>query len=130
MHDGALDVNQFRSTRCVQMTEDLLSNHPLPMPDIIARRTGRKIQLSTTIALVVLFALAVITVSIGIAQADTLGAMIDDETGQLALFGLIFGVVGTGGVMAVVMWMTAPSTAYEGARKRLPALGRSSATSL
>jgi hypothetical protein len=104
------------------MVEDLLSNHRLPSPEVVAPRPRRKLQLSTTISLVVLFALAVIAVSIGIAQAETLSAMVDDETGRLALFGLIFGVVATGGVTAFVMWMTAPTTAYEEARKQLPAL--------
>ena len=111
------------------MTEDLLSNHRLAMPGAVALRARRKLQLSTTISLVVLFALAVIAVSIGIAQAETLGAMVDDETGRLALFGLICVVVMTGGITAIGMWLTAPSTAYEGARKRLPALGRTSGTS-
>jgi hypothetical protein len=111
------------------MTEDLLSNHRPPMPDAVAPRARRKLQLSTTISLVVLFALAVIAVSIGIAQAETLGTMVDDETGRLALFGLICAIVMTGGVTAIGMWLTAPSAAYEGARKGLPALGRTSATS-
>jgi hypothetical protein len=104
------------------MVQDLLSNHRLPSPEVVAPHPRPKLQLSTTISLVVLFALAVISVSIGIAQADTLSAMVDDETGRLALFGLTFGVVATGGVTAFVMWMTAPSVAYEEARKQLPAL--------
>jgi hypothetical protein len=96
------------------------------MHGAVAPSGRRKLQLSTTISLVVLFALAVIAVSIGIAQAETLGTMVDDETGRLALFGLICVVVMTGSVTAIGMWLTAPSTAYEEARKRLPALGRTS----
>jgi hypothetical protein len=104
------------------MFEDLLFNHRPPSLEAVAPHPGPKLQLSTTISLVVLFALVVIAVSIGIAQADTLSAMVDDETGRLALFGLIFGVIATGGVTAFVMWMTAPSMAYEEARKQLPSL--------
>jgi hypothetical protein len=89
------------------MIEDLLLDRsPAPYPP--ARRT-RKLQLSTTIALVVSFALAVIAVSIGIAQADTLSAMVDDEDGRLALFGLVTLVVLAGGVTATMMWLTAPA---------------------
>jgi hypothetical protein len=104
------------------MTEDLLSHHRHPMPDVVASHSEWKLQPTTTIALVVLFALAVIAVSIGIAQAETLGTMVADETGRLALFGLVCVVVMTGGITAVGMWLTAPSQAYEEARKRLPAL--------
>jgi len=104
------------------MIEDLLSNHWHPSPDAMAPRARRKLQLSTTISLVVLFALAVIAVSIGIAQADTLGTMVDDATGRLALFGLVCVIMMMGGITAIGMWMTAPSMAYEEARKRLPAL--------
>jgi hypothetical protein len=104
------------------MTEDLLSHHRRPLPDVVAHQSEWKLQPTTTIALVVLFALVVIAISIGIAQAETLGAMVDDETGRLALVGLIFGIVATGGVTALVMWLTAPNPAYEGARKRVPAL--------
>jgi hypothetical protein len=99
------------------------------MPGVVAPHTRQKLELSTTISLVVLFALAVIAVSIGIAQAETLGTMVDDETGRLALFGLICVVVMTGSITAIGMRLTAPSTAYEGARKRRPAPGRTSATS-
>ena len=104
------------------MTKDLLSPSRPLLPAAAAPRPRRKLQLSTTIALVVLFALAVIAVSIGIAQADTLGAMVDDETGRLALFGLICVVIMTGSITAIGMWVTAPRSSYEGARKRLPAL--------
>jgi len=126
MHDRVATLT-IPSTRCVQMTQDLLSHHRRPLPDVVPHSSEWKLQPTTTIALVVLFALVVIAVSIGIAQAETLGAMVDDETGRLALFGLIFGVVATGAVTALVMWLTAPSTAYEDARKRLPALAQSPA---
>jgi hypothetical protein len=89
------------------MIEDLLLERaPAPYPP--ARRK-RSLQLSTTIALLVSFALAVIAVSIGIAQADTLSAMVDDEDGRLALFGLVSLIVMAGGVTATVMWLTAPA---------------------
>ena len=83
----------------------------LPVETSVARyrEPRRKLQLSTTIALVVLFALLVIAVSIGIAQADTLTAMVDDEAGRLALFGLVALIAFAGCVTAAVMWLTAPS---------------------
>jgi hypothetical protein len=90
------------------MTEDLTSLSRLPARYALARRGPKKIQPSTAIALVVLFALAVIVVSIGIAQAETLGAMVEDETGRLALFGLTFVILAVGGITAAMMWLTAP----------------------
>ena len=42
-------------------------------------------------------------------QADTLTAMVDDEAGRLALFGLVALVVFIGGLTAMVMWLTAPA---------------------
>jgi hypothetical protein len=91
------------------MIEDLTPHGRLPVRYAPHRRGAEKIQLSTTIALLVLFALGVIAVSIGIAQAETLGAMVEDEDGRLALFGLILVVVATGGITATVMWLTAPA---------------------
>ena len=90
------------------MIKDLLpvETSPARYP---SRRRGRSIHLSTTIALVVLFALAVIAISIGIAQADTLTAMVDDEAGRLALFGLVSLIVFVGSITAMVMWLTAPT---------------------
>jgi hypothetical protein len=90
------------------MTENLTPHDRLSLRYARARRAGR-IQLSTTIAVVVLFALAVIAVSIGIAQADTLGAMVEDETGRRALFGLVLAIGSTGGITATMMWLTAPT---------------------
>jgi dipeptide/tripeptide permease len=60
---------------------------------------------------VVLFALSVIAVSIGIAQADTLTAMVDDETGRLALLGLAAVIVFVGSFTAMMMRLTAPKPA-------------------
>jgi hypothetical protein len=90
------------------MIKDLLpvETSPARYP---SKRRGRRIHLSTTIALVVLFALAVIAISIGIAQADTLTAMVDDEAGRLALVGLVALVVFIGSLTAMVMWLTAPA---------------------
>src|ERR1700737_1552970 len=90
------------------MTENLPPNHRLRKRTALGRRGGGKIQLSTTIALVVLFALAVITISIGIVQADTLREMVDDEPGRLALLGLVLGLAVPGALTAGVMWLTAP----------------------
>jgi hypothetical protein len=89
------------------MTKDLLpiETSPARYPD---KPRGRRVHLSTTIALVVLFALTVIAVSIGIAQADTLTAMVDDETGRLALFALAALIVCVGCFTAMVMRLTAP----------------------
>jgi hypothetical protein len=91
-----------------------MTQHRLPLDDAPAHyppapRGVRKLQLSTTIAFVVLFALAVIAVSIGIAQAETLGAMVDDEEGRRALLGLVGLTLFAGTVTAMVMWLTAPA---------------------
>jgi hypothetical protein len=84
----------------------------IPLEAVAARypaaRSWRRLQLSTTIALVVLFALTVIIVSIGYAQAETLGVMVEDETGRLALIGLVFAIMALGGITATGMWLTAP----------------------
>jgi hypothetical protein len=71
-----------------------------------ARAAG--FQPATTLALAILFAVGVIAVSIGIAQADTLGDVMASDTGRLALFGLVFVIVAAGGLTATVMWLTAP----------------------
>jgi uncharacterized membrane protein YciS (DUF1049 family) len=73
-----------------------------------ARRTAG-FQPATTIALVILFAVAVIAVSIGIAQADTLGEVMASDSWRLALFGLVFAIIAAGGIIAAVMWFTAPA---------------------
>jgi hypothetical protein len=91
----------------VQMTEDLLPSHLLWLRRAGARRG--EVHLSATIALVVLFALGVIGLAIGISQAETLSAMVDDETGCLALFALTVAVIATGAVTAFIMWLTAPA---------------------
>jgi hypothetical protein len=90
------------------MTEDLDPNRRLAMRYGLARGAGT-LQLSTTIVAVALFALTLIAVSIGIAQAETLSAMVEDETGRLALFGLVVVVILLGGITGAVMWRTAPS---------------------
>jgi len=90
------------------MTEDLTPNHRLSLRYGLAWRGAIKIQPTTAIALLVLSALAVIAVSIGVAQADTLSEMMEDESGRLALFGLVAAIVGAGAVTAVMMWLTAP----------------------
>src|SRR5262245_66677045 len=97
-----------RSSSGQVMSKDLLpiETSPARYPD---KPRGRRVHLSTTIALVVLFALSVIAVSIGIAQADTLTAMVDDETVRLALFGLVALIAFAGCATAAVMWLTAPS---------------------
>ena len=101
------------------MTEDLTLLSRLPARYGLARRGPKKIQPSTAIALVVLFALAVIVVSIGIAQAETLGAMVEDETGRLALIGLIFIILALGGFTAAMMWLTAPGPRRPGEPTRV-----------
>src|ERR671919_2053520 len=73
------------------------------------RRRSAGFQPATTLALVILFAVAVIAVSIGIAQADTLGEVMASDTWRLALFGLVFLIIAAGGVIAAVMWLTAPT---------------------
>jgi hypothetical protein len=74
----------------------------------VSRRSAG-FQPATTLALVILVAVAVIAVSIGIAQADTLGEVMASDTWRLALFGLVFLIVASGGVIATVMWLTAPT---------------------
>lgn len=93
-----------------QMTEYLLPNRRVAMraAPAPARRLD-DVDLSTTIALVVLFAVAVIAIAIGIAQADALQDMVDDESGRLALCGLILGIVMIGAITAAIMWVTAPA---------------------
>ena len=78
-------------------------------PAAPSRRRTAGFQPATTLALVILVAVAVIAVSIGIAQADTLGEVMASDTWRLALFGLVFLIVATGGVIATVMWLTAPT---------------------
>jgi hypothetical protein len=92
------------------MTENPIPHDRLSLRYARARRGAGRIQLSTTIAVVVLFALAVIAVSIGIAQADTLGAMVEDEAGRLALLALVLVIGTTGGITATMMWLTAPAS--------------------
>jgi hypothetical protein len=91
------------------MTENPFLHDRLLQRYAQARRGVGRIHLSTTIAVVVLFALAVIAVSIGIAQADTLGAMVEDEAGRFALFALVLVIGTTGGITAAMMWLTAPT---------------------
>jgi hypothetical protein len=92
------------------MTDNVfLQGHPERYAPV--RRALGRIQLSTAVVLIVLFALAVIMISIGIAQAETLGAMVDDEAGRLALFGMVAAVTGTGGIIGTMMWLTAPKPA-------------------
>lgn len=92
------------------MTDNVfLQGHPVRYAPV--RRALGRIHVSTAIVLIVLFALAVILVSIGIAQADTLSAMVEDETGRLALFAMFAAVTGTGGLVGTMMWLTAPKPA-------------------
>ena len=92
------------------MTDNVfLQGHPVRYAPV--RRALGRIQLSTAVVLIVLFALAVIMISIGIAQAETLGAMVDDEAGRLALLGMVVAVTGTGGIIGTMMWLTAPKPA-------------------
>jgi hypothetical protein len=91
------------------MTEDLDPQSCLAVRGAHTRRRTAGFQPATTLALVILFAVAVIAVSIGIAQADTLGEVMASDTGRLALFGLVFAIVATGGITATVMWLTAPT---------------------
>ena len=93
------------------MTDNVILLGPLSARYALVRRAIGRAQLSTAISLTVLFALGVIMVSIGIAQADTLSAMVEDETGRLALFGMVVAVTGTGGVVGTMMWLTAPKPA-------------------
>ena len=93
------------------MTDDVILQGPFPLRYASVRRAIGRIHVSTAIVLSVLFALAVIIVSIGIAQADTLSAMVEDETGRLALFGMFAAVTGAGGMIGTMMWLTAPKPA-------------------
>jgi fumarate reductase subunit D len=93
------------------MTEDISKDDQEPVRYAWTRRTAGKIPLSTAIALVFLFAVALIAASIGIVQAETLSAMVEDETGRLALLGLVVLVAVTGAATSFVMWLTAPSPA-------------------
>jgi hypothetical protein len=93
------------------MTEDLMPESRLPMRYTAARRAVGRVQLSSAIALIVVSALVVITVSIGMAEAETLGAMVDDETGRLALFSMVAAVSSAGGIIGAMMWFTAPKPA-------------------
>jgi len=91
------------------MTKDVWSNQRLSMRYGLAHRGAERTLSSAAIACALSFALAVIAVSIGIAHSETLGAMVDDEAGRLALFGLVFVILLTGGIVGTVMWLTAPS---------------------
>jgi len=93
------------------MNDNVILQGPLPLRYAPVRRAIGRIHLSTAIVLTVLFALAVILVSIGIAQADTLSAMMEDETGRLALLGMVAAVTGAGGMIGAMMWVTAPKPA-------------------
>jgi len=93
------------------MTDNVILQGPRSARYALVRRAIGRAQLSTAISLTVLFALGVIMVSIGIAQADTLSAMVEDETGRLALFGMVVAVTGTGGMVGTMMWLTAPKPA-------------------
>jgi hypothetical protein len=82
-----------------------------PQTCAAARARSRRtegFQPATALAFAILFAVAVIAVSIGIAQADTLGDVMASDSGRLALFGLVFVIVAAGGLIAIVMWLTAP----------------------
>jgi hypothetical protein len=92
------------------MTEEFDPHRRLAMRYGLARRAAAYMQPSTTIVAAVILALIVIAVSIGIAQADTLGAMVDDEIGRLALFGAVVAIVTLGGLTALLMRLTAPTT--------------------
>jgi hypothetical protein len=113
----------------MEMIDDLLPEDPPPMTYAPAPVARSRIPISATIALVVAVALVVIAVSIGIVQAETLGAMVEDETGRLALFALILGIVTTGCITAVIMWLTAPTPLHNVARMRPASFGRTSVTS-
>jgi len=91
------------------MTRDVWSNQRLSMRYGLAHRGAERTLSSAAVAGAVSFALAVIAVSIGIADAGTLGAMVDDEAGRLALFGLVSVILLTGGIVGTIMWLTAPS---------------------
>jgi hypothetical protein len=91
------------------MTEEFTSDDQVPVRYAWTRGSAGKIPLTTAIALVFLFAVALIAASIGIVQAETLGAMVEDETGRLALIGLVVLVAVTGAATSFVMWLTAPT---------------------
>jgi hypothetical protein len=92
------------------MTDDLFTAHDRPAErGAPTRRSPSSIDLATTIALVVLLAMVSIAVSIGIARADALGAVMDSDLGRLALIGLILVIGGVGASTAVLMWLTAPA---------------------
>jgi hypothetical protein len=101
------------------MTEEFDPHRRLAMRYGLARRAAAYMQPSTAIVAAVILALTVIAVSIGIAQADTLGAMVDDETGRLALFGAIVAIVTLGGLTGLLMRLTAPATQRHGDFNRL-----------
>jgi len=90
------------------MTEEFDPHCRLAMRYGLARRAAAYMQPSTTIVAAVLFAVIVIGISIGIAQAETLGVMVDDETGRLALLCAVLGIIVLGGLTGLVMWWTAP----------------------
>jgi len=117
------------NTRWVKMTEDLLSEARIPMRYAPAPAAVAHIPISATIALVVSVALAVIAASIGIVQAETLSAMVEDEVGRLALFVLIVCIVIAGCITAVIMWLTAPTPVRNMARMQPASFRRTSATS-
>ena len=98
----------------MDMTEDIASDDQKPVRYAWTRRSTGKISLTTTIALVFFFAVALIAASIGIVQADTLGAMVEDETGRLALIGMVVLVALTGAATFTVMWLTAPTPPTRG----------------
>jgi hypothetical protein len=91
------------------MTEDLDPQSRCAVRAAPLRRRAAGFQPATTLALAILFAVAVIAVSIGIAQADTLSDVMASDTGRLALFGLVFVIVAAGALTATVMWLTAPT---------------------
>jgi hypothetical protein len=93
----------------VKMSETLDPQNCRAVRVAPSRRRTAGFQPATTLALVILFAVAVIAISIGIAQADTLGEVMASDTGRLALLGLVFLIVAAGGITATVMWLTAPT---------------------
>ena len=98
----------------MDMTEDITSDDQEPVRYAWTCRTTGRVSLTTTIALVFLFAVSLIAASIGIVQADTLGAMVEDETGRLALIGMVVLVALTGAATFIVMWLTAPTPPTRG----------------
>jgi len=110
------------------MTYDLLLDHCPSVRAAPAPRPMRAIPISVTIAAVIALALAVTAAAIGIVQAQTLSEMVEDEAGRLALLGLILGIIMAGGIMAVIMWLTAPRPARRAAAMRVAPFRRTSAT--